>query len=89
MTFVRLMNNLGGEILRKSTPLSKDNLIKLNILQGEDNTFLKNLSLKSKYMVNSNAASQPRLLTPVNAKRGPVAIDNPNMVQILSARNSA
>lgn len=36
--FVRLMNNLGGEILRKSTPLSKDNPIKMNIPQGEDNT---------------------------------------------------
>lgn len=42
--FVRLMNNLGGDILRKSTPLSKDNLIKMNIPQGEDtllNLFFK------------------------------------------------
>lgn len=37
--FVRLMNNLEGDILRKSTPLSKDNLIKINIPQGEDTSF--------------------------------------------------
>lgn len=39
--FVRLMNNLGGEILRKITSLSKDNHIKMNIAQGEDNTSSK------------------------------------------------
>lgn len=37
--FVRLMNNQGGEILRKSSPLSNDNLIKMNTPQGEDITF--------------------------------------------------
>lgn len=37
--FVRLMNNLGGDILRKSTPLSEDNLIEINIPQGEDTSF--------------------------------------------------
>lgn len=34
-------------------------------------------------------ARQARLQTSVNAKGGLVAIENPNMVQILSARNSA
>lgn len=37
--FVRLMNNLGGEVLRKSTPLSEDNLTEMNIPQEEDTSF--------------------------------------------------
>lgn len=35
----QINEQFGGDILRKSTPLSKDNLIKMNIPQGEDTSF--------------------------------------------------